>query len=79
MNDFKPKGAFQAWAKIEIGFLRKCIKDIKDNHINKLYGKIDTINEKLFNRLPVWVTIVFGVLCAIISMLTTLLAIQSRK
>ena len=55
----------------EVMNLGKNIADMRDNHIHTIYKEIKLLNMALMNRLPIWATMMFGVMSATIVGLIT--------
>lgn len=62
-----------------LGELQVEVENVKEQHLacqarlnsslEQIYNKIDELNEKLLQRLPLWATILFGIMLSIIGYL----------
>ena len=48
-----------------INEVKEGIRDIRDNHITKIHTRLDTIEDKLLNRLPGWAVIIITFLSSL--------------
>lgn len=58
-----------ATIKTDIKWLMKEVEDIKLNHLTSIYQKLSCFEKKFNSRIPIWVTVILGVLMAIIGWL----------
>ena len=54
-----------------INEVKEGVRDIRDNHIAKIHTRLDTIEDKLLNRLPGWAVIIITFLSSLTVALIT--------
>ena len=58
-----------ATIKTDVKWLMKEMEDIKSNHLSSIYKKLECLEKKMNQRIPIWITIILGLLTAVIGWL----------